>query len=116
MVDPRKYPLRPRRNPRGREEFNPVMVNVRVRKLRPRGDPPPTREESIAALQTLIDTGRFPQSKRFIWQFAGIDWKRPGEADDQWRSQIHPMHLARWVPLLQAAINSGKIRFGEVEG
>lgn len=58
------------------------MLNIRVRHIRRKGDPPTTKTAVRDALQTLLDTGRMPDG----WQFMYVDWKDPKRYGSSWTS------------------------------
>lgn len=57
-----------------------LMLNIRVRHIRRKNEPPPRDGAIIDALQALLDTGSMPDG----WQFMFVDWKNPNKHGGGW--------------------------------
>lgn len=58
----------------------PLMLNIRVRRVKRRGMPAAEDADVLAALQTLLDTGKMPRG----WQFMAVNWKNPRKFGNSW--------------------------------
>jgi hypothetical protein len=64
------------------KEGGALMLNIRVRHIRRKSDPPATKTAVRDALQSLLDTGSMPDG----WQFMYVDWKNPKKYGSSWQS------------------------------
>jgi hypothetical protein len=58
----------------------PLMLNIRVRHVKRRGERKTMVADVKAALQTLLDTGSMPPG----WQFMVVNWKNPKKFGTSW--------------------------------
>lgn len=64
------------------ESGGPLMLNIRVRHLKRKGDPATTAEEVREALQHLLDFHEMPRG----WQFMAVNWKNPTRFGTEWET------------------------------
>lgn len=95
-IDPQRY-----RRSRGKGTGGPVMLNIRLRKLRGKA---PTAVEVREVLRTIADTGVCPAG----WQFAAIDWRNPRHASTAWRSGVQS-DLENFGAVLQTTLRQARI-------
>lgn len=91
---------------RNKGKAGSAMVNIRLRRI---GKRPPTKAETIKALEQLLDSGELPP----LWQFMFIDWKNPQKTGTSWlrgmktgdEGDLEEMH-----ELIRAMLHSMKFR------
>jgi len=86
MIKRRYYKKRSRKKKRDGTTAKPLMLNIRVRHVRRRGEPRSMASDVKAALQQLLDTGKMPPG----WQFMYVDWKNPEKFGGDWDDEYPP--------------------------
>lgn len=80
------------------------MLDIKLRYIGPPGKPP-TRETVIEALEHMLATGgEVPP----YFQFAAIDWTRPGKASHGFRAGSVG-NFAQFAPIIRAKLHGMKM-------
>lgn len=86
MIDRGSYRKPRSHKRRGSQAGGPLMLNIRVRHIRRRGQPRATKEQVKNALQVLLDTGKMPRGFQFMY----VDWKNPDKFGGDWDDEYPP--------------------------
>jgi hypothetical protein len=88
---------------KGKGRATPVMLDIKLRYI---GKSPPTEEMITDALEHMLATGgECPDG----FQFAAIDWSRPGGGSRGFRSGSVG-NFGQFAPIIRAKLGSLKIR------
>jgi hypothetical protein len=89
--------------PKGkRKKSGPIMLDI---KMRYKGPAKPTRADVVAALEYMLATGGQVPAQ---WQFAAIDWSRPGSGTAGFRSGSIA-NFAQFSRLIEAKLADMKV-------
>lgn len=111
---PGKRTVDRRSHKRAGESGGPLMLNIRVRRLRLRESAVTTPDDVRDALQILLDTHAMPPG----WQFMAVDWKNPHRFGRSWQTGW-PSHattddehefLEAFTRAVQAKLHLAKVR------
>lgn len=92
--------------PKGkRKRGGPIMLDIKLRHIRRKGEGPPTRDQVIECLEHMLATGGdVPEH----WVYAAIDWSRPGKASEGFRSGSIA-NFAQFAPLIRKRLAHFKV-------
>lgn len=91
--------------PKGkRRKGGSIMLDIKLRYI---GPARPTREDVVKVFEHMLATGGDVPEQ---WQFAAIDWSRPGKGTSGYRTGSVG-NFAQFAPLIQRKLADMKVSF-----
>jgi hypothetical protein len=95
--------------PKGKGKSGPIMLDIKIRYV---GKEKPTEEMVVDCLEHMLATGGDVPDN---FQFAAIDWTRPGTGTHGFRSGS-VSNFAQFAPLIRAKLGNLKVRLHRKPG
>jgi hypothetical protein len=89
--------------PNGKRGKGPIMLDIKLRYI---GKSRPTEQDVTVVLEHMLATGgEVPEN----WQYAAIEWSRPGAGSQGFRSGS-VSNFAQFAPLIRSQLGRLKVR------